>query len=233
MKPVVETTLSASLLVQWGTLFMNFDALLRPLPEVHQILRSVLSLETLVQVIQLSFYTWYSFQIHRIPDVTRYRYADWIVTTPLMLFTTMVYYEYRNRKDSFTLEDFWNKYWKDVLAVGGFNLVMLVFGYLQELGKIGLVTSSVGGFAGLFASFYIIYKDFASKTADNLPLFFFMFSVWSLYGIAAWFGVATKNASYNILDIFSKNFYGVFLSLLILSLSGTPVLQNNVRGVQG
>ena len=220
MKSVVETTLSASLLIQWGTLFMNFDALLKPLPEVHRVLRDVLTVETLVQIIQLSFYTWYSFQVHRIADVTRYRYADWIVTTPLMLFTTMVYYEYRNSKEPITLKGFWDKYWDKILAVGGFNVVMLVFGYLQEIGKIGLVASSVGGFAGLFASFYIIYKDFASKSAENLPLFYFMFSIWSLYGIAAWFGVALKNASYNILDIFSKNFYGLFLSYKIEQLSG-------------
>jgi hypothetical protein len=140
----------------------------------------------------------------------------------------MVYYEYRNSKDPVTLEGFWNKYWDKILAVGGFNLVMLVFGYLQEIRKIGLVTSSVGGFAGLFASFYIMYRDFASKSSENLPLFYFMFFVWTLYGISAWFGVALKNASYNILDIFSKNFYGVFLSILILSLSGTQEKSTNV-----
>lgn len=219
MKEIVELTLNGSLGIQWVTLFMNLYALSLQIPAVDQILKSVLSLETLVQMIQLTFYTWYAFQIHRIADVTRYRYLDWILTTPLMLFTTMVYYEYRNEKDEpFTLEDFWNKYWKEVLAVGGFNLIMLAFGYAQELGWIGLGTSTLFGFGGLFGSFYIMYEGFASKTSTNLPLFWFMFAVWSLYGVAAWFPTILKNASYNVLDIFSKNFYGVFLSYLIYTL---------------
>lgn len=222
MKATVESTLNASLGVQWVTLFVNLYALMLTIPSVHSILKSVLSIETLVQVIQMSFYTWYAFQDHRIGDVTRYRYLDWIITTPLMLFTTMVYFEYRNTPEKpFTLEEFWNRYWKEVLVVGGFNLVMLVFGYLQELGLIGLVTSTLFGFAGLFGSFAVMYDRFASKTPTNLPLFWFMFSVWSLYGVAAWFPSALKNASYNVLDIFAKNFYGVFLSYLIVSLSTT------------
>jgi hypothetical protein len=48
-----------------------------------------------------------------------------------------------------------------------------------------------------------------------------MFGIWSLYGVAAWFPSALKNASYNILDIFAKNFYGVFLSYLFITLSTT------------
>ena len=42
-----------------------------------------------------------------------------------------------------------------------------------------------------------------------------MFSIWFLYGIAAMFNFRLKNAGYNILDLFSKNFYGLFLSYLI------------------
>jgi bacteriorhodopsin len=220
MKAIVESTLNASLWIQWITLFMNLFALSVPIPDIHSILKSVLGLETIVQAIQLSFYTWYAFQVHRIADVTRYRYIDWVVTTPLMLFTTMVYYEYRNNPEkTFTLEEFWNRYWKESLVVGGFNLAMLVFGYLQEIGILGLVASTIFGFAGLIGSFATIYTQFASKTSSNLPLFWFMASVWSLYGVAAWFPTTLKNASYNILDIFAKNFYGVFLSYMIYNLS--------------
>jgi hypothetical protein len=222
MKAIVESTLNASLGVQWVTLFINLYALTLTIPSVHSILKSVLSIETLVQVVQMSFYTWYAFQVHRIGDVTRYRYLDWIVTTPLMLFTTMVYFEYRNAPEKpFTLEEFWNRYWKEVLVVGGCNLGMLVFGYLQELGILSLVASTIFGFAGLIGSFAVMYTEFASKTPANLPLFWFMFGIWSLYGVAAWFPSALKNASYNILDIFAKNFYGVFLSYLVITLSTT------------
>jgi hypothetical protein len=222
MKVIVEKTLQASLGIQWVTLFFNIHALLQEIPDFHSVLKGVLTLETLVQIIELIFYTWYAFQVHRIADVTRYRYYDWLVTTPLMLFTTMVYFEYQNlakEKKKLTIEDFWNKYWKETLVVAGFNVWMLFFGYLQEIGVIGLVASTTLGFAGLFGSFYTIYDRFASKSEENLPLFWFMSSVWSLYGVAAWFPTALKNAAYNILDIFSKNFYGLFLSYKIGQLS--------------
>ena len=131
----------------------------------------------------------------------------------------MVYFEYRSSTEKTTLKEFWDKHWKEVLLVGFCNLWMLGFGYLQEIGKIGLVASTTFGFAGLFGSFYIIYEEFASKSDVNLPLFWFMASIWSLYGVAAWFPIALKNAAYNILDIFAKNFYGVFLSYFITTLS--------------
>lgn len=220
MKVLVENTLQASLAIQWGTLFINLHALLLEIPEFHAVLKSVLTIETIVQIIELIFYTWYAFQVHRIADVTLYRYYDWMVTTPLMLFTTMIYYEYRNSEEKITLEGFWERHWKEVLVVAGFNLWMLVFGYLQEIGTIGLVTSTTLGFGGLIGSFYVIYEGFAKKSTENLPLFWFMFSVWSLYGVAAWFPITLKNAAYNILDIFAKNFYGVFLSYTINRLAG-------------
>jgi hypothetical protein len=219
MKQIVETTLQASLGIQWTTLFVNLFALGRDIPDFHAVLKDVLTIETIVQIIELIFYTWYAFQIHRIADVTRYRYYDWLITTPLMLFTTMVYFEYRGSTEKTTLKEFWDKHWKEVLLVGFCNLWMLGFGFLQEIGKIGLVASTTFGFAGLFGSFYIIYEGFASKSPVNLPLFWFMASVWSLYGVAAWFPIAMKNAAYNILDIFAKNFYGAYLSYFITTLS--------------
>jgi bacteriorhodopsin len=220
MKVLVENTLQASLAIQWGTLFVNLQALLLEIPDFHAILKSILTIETIVQIIELIFYTWYAFQVHRIADVTLYRYYDWMLTTPLMLFTTMVYYEYRNSEEKITLEGFWERHWKEVLVVAGFNLWMLVFGYLQEIGTIGLVASTTLGFGGLIGSFYVIYEGFAKKSAENLPLFWFMFGVWSLYGVAAWLPITLKNASYNVLDIFAKNFYGVFLSYTINQLAG-------------
>jgi bacteriorhodopsin len=44
-----------------------------------------------------------------------------------------------------------------------------------------------------------------------------MFIFWSLYGVAAVFDFENKNTSYNILDIFAKNFFGMFLYWLIKS----------------
>ena len=231
MKEALRLSLDASLSAQWSTLFVNAFSLTQTLAAKDLILQTVLWIETLVQVIELAFYTWYAFHFHSVAEATFYRYHDWVVTTPLMLFSTMVYYEYVNKPDEeVTLESFLNEHWSDVLVVFGFNLVMLVFGYLYELKAIDLVTSQVLGFIGFGGSFYVVWDKFASKNPDNYWLYAFTFIVWGLYGVAAMFTSLWKNVSYNILDVFAKNFYGLFLSYLIyqkasshaaLSASGT------------
>lgn len=231
MKEAIRWSLDASLTAQWSTLFINFFTLFVPLAPKDLILQSVLWIETLVQVIELVFYTWYSFNFTRVAEMTFYRYHDWFVTTPLMLFSTMVYYEYKNKpEEEVTLESFMEEHWQDVLVVFGFNMLMLVFGYLYELKAIDIVTSQTLGFAGFAGSFYVIWDKFASKNPENYWLYGFMFVIWALYGVAAMFTSTWKNASYNILDVFAKNFYGLFLSYLIyqkasnqadLSASGT------------
>ena len=42
-----------------------------------------------------------------------------------------------------------------------------------------------------------------------------MACIWSLYGVAAMLPSNYKNFSYNILDIFSKNFYGLYIAYRI------------------
>ena len=216
MKEALSASLSASLFAQWSTLGVNFFSLFQPLSMQDMILRPVLWIETFVQVIELAFYSWYAYHFHTVAEATFYRYHDWAVTTPLMLFSTMVYYEYRNRpEETVTLESFWEEHWKDVLLVFAFNLLMLLFGYLHERKILGLLSSQVLGTAGFLGSFYILWDRFASRSSDNAPLYWFMAIVWGFYGIAAMLTPVWKNTAYNLLDVLSKNFYGIFLSVLI------------------
>jgi len=216
MKSAIAWSLYASLFAQWSALFVNAGALITPLSPKDLVLQSVLWIETAVQIIELAFYSWYSYYFHTVAEATFYRYHDWAVTTPLMLFSTMVYYEYQNRPDEeVTVESFVKEHWNDILVVGGFNAIMLIFGYLYEIGVIDLWTSQTIGFAGFAGSFYVMWDKFASKSPKNLWLYTFMIVVWGLYGIAAMFNSVWKNVSYNLLDVVAKNFYGVFLSYLI------------------
>ncbi len=206
----------ASLFAQWSTLGINFFSLFQELSPKDVILRSVLWIETIVQVIELVFYSWYAYHFDTVAEATFYRYHDWAVTTPLMLFSTMVYYEYKNKpEEEVTIQSFLEEHWKDVLIVFGFNMLMLLFGYLHERNILGLLSSQLLGFVGFAGSFYVMWDKFASKNPDNYLLFGFMFVVWSLYGVAAMFNSVIKNISYNILDVIAKNFYGIFLSILI------------------
>lgn len=216
MSDPIRTSLYASLIAQWSTLIFNFFGLGANLSLADEILRTVLKLETFVQIVELIFYTWYSTHIHRVAETTFYRYHDWAVTTPLMLFSTMIYYDYKNKPDKVvTLQSFLEEHWHNVLLVFGFNLIMLGFGYAYERGVLDLTTSTILGFVGFAGSFYIMWDSFASKSPENYALYGFMFVVWALYGFAALLNPKWKNVSYNLLDVVAKNFYGVFLSYLI------------------
>ena len=233
MKAAIEWSLYASLFVQWVTLFFNASALTATLPLKDLVLQTVLWIETIVQVIELAFYSWYSYYFSSVAEATFYRYHDWAVTTPLMLFSTMIYYDYRNNPDEkTTLESFMEKHWGKVLIVFFFNLVMLGFGYAYERKLMDVLTANILGFIGFGGSFYVIWDSFASKNPENYPLFFFMFGIWFLYGVASFFNPTWTNVSYNILDVFAKNFYGVFLSYLIYQKSigteGKDVLATEV-----
>jgi hypothetical protein len=176
-------------------------------------------------MIELIFYGWYRGQlVEKVYDVTKFRYYDWFITTPTMLFTTGAYYGYLDsrentdeEKEPFTVKTFFQENWNWILLIFLFNAFMLWVGYLQEINLLSITWSSILGYLGLFGSFFILYTQFVSKTPQQQGLFWFMFTTWNLYGIAALFPSKEKNIGYNILDIFAKNFYGVFLSYTIFN----------------
>ena len=221
MKEGIKWSLYTSLFVQISTLMFDIYALLQQVAPNIEVLKTLLKIETIVQLIELTFYIWYSYNFHSVAEATFYRYYDWMFTTPLMLFTTTVYYDYQSKsekeKEDMSVQAFIQENWKELLTIGAFNFIMLLYGYLYEINVIDLVTSTVLGFAGFAGSFYVMYDKFASKSTKNLPLYLFMLIIWSLYGIAAMFTPAWKNISYNILDVIAKNFYGVFLGYLVLT----------------
>jgi hypothetical protein len=240
--PLVSGSLYLSLFVQWVTLIINFFGLSFPISPNDLILKDVLVLESIVQVIELIFYSWYGgITANVMTDVAVYRYYDWIFTTPMMLFSTIIFYEYQNRntqrdeqnlspsgkddpeKRVLTVEGFLREYWMDVLIIGVANFGMLLFGYLQEIGVISLLWSTLFGFIGFGVSFYWMWSRFAVKTPKkNGLLYGVMFVLWGMYGIAALFTPAWKNISYNLLDMVAKNFYGVFLVIILYMLSRKP-----------
>lgn len=221
MSGLVRFSIDASLFIQILTLLLNLFAFLIPVDKWDFALKEILGLETFVQVIELVFYGWYRGQlVDKVYDITRFRYYDWFLTTPTMLFSTASYYGYLesredNGKEPFTVTRFFQQNWNLILFMFVCNALMLWFGYLQEVGVISIVWSTILGYASLLGSFGVLYSQFVSKTPQQQGLFWFMFSAWSLYGVAAMLPSKEKNISYNILDIFAKNFYGLFLSYLI------------------
>jgi bacteriorhodopsin len=105
---------------------------------------------------------------------------------------------------------------------------MLLFGYLGEIGVISLVAGVAIGFIPFITYFYLIYERFIrTSTLPNntsLQIYAYFLVFWSLYGIVAVLPYTLKNMIYNVLDLFSKNLFGLFLSYLIVSTATSNVV---------
>ena len=90
---------------------------------------------------------------------------------------------------------------------------MLLFGYLGEIKQIPIILATVLGFLCFGGSFYEMYRSFVSSSQYSYFLVFTL--LWSLYGVAYLWNDSLKNTAYNILDIFSKNIYGLLLVWIV------------------
>jgi hypothetical protein len=92
---------------------------------------------------------------------------------------------------------------------------MLLAGYLGEKNIFSYFTTTIVGFIPFILMFYLIYSNFASHSSEGQRIFWYFVGVWSIYGIAAVMPYKIKNAMYNILDLFAKNFFGLFLAYVV------------------
>jgi hypothetical protein len=234
--------------VQIITGIITFGAVFFKLAPKDMILHDIVLMETIVQFIELAFYIFISYYLVKISvtGVTPLRYFDWVFTTPTMLLSTIMFFDYKNKqvsknqdqskesmatinsesKDEENEEnqenqslsvvrfvDFVKDNWVIILRIFAYNFLMLTFGYLGEIGKINLYGANVIGFIFFGLTFYTIWRNYVkgSTVAINYQLFYFMFVVWALYGVAALMSPLLKNIGYNFLDIIAKNFYGLFI----------------------
>lgn len=212
---LVKETVYISLLMQLITTLISLDGLNYELLKRDKILHDILILEAIVQFVEAGFYIWVILALKDLKLMTPRRYVDWFVTTPTMLISTIIFMEYLKVKESgepeFTLRDFLTTHKVDVIIIASLNFLMLLFGYLGETGTLKNSQAVAIGSVFFVGSFKYIYDNYASKTEYGKALFWVLAFVWSLYAIAACLPIVAKNTMYNILDIFSKNFYGIFI----------------------
>tara|TARA_B110000858_G_scaffold24518_1_gene24954 strand:- start:836 stop:1240 length:405 start_codon:yes stop_codon:yes gene_type:complete len=125
----------------------------------------------------------------------------------------------KNLDTSFKMIDFLKDNKSNIFKIFIYNGLMLLCGFL---GEVGIIDKRIGitlGFIFFYLSFDLIYKEYAKKSILGKKLFTFLLVVWGLYGVAAMTDIKTKNISYNILDIISKNFYGLFIYYKIVQMS--------------
>ena len=100
-----------------------------------------------------------------------------------------------------------------LLPIFALNWVMLIFGYLGEIGELDNTLAVICGFLPFITFFVIIYDKFAKySTMTGKIIYWLFFIVWALYGVAALATYYWKNIAYNILDLVAKNFFGMLLA---------------------
>lgn len=216
-------TLIISIIVQIVTGIIEFGTSLISIPDPYLIIKQLLILEVAVQSVEGAFYAWLAYNFNVVSNVTPSRYIDWCITTPTMLITLVIYLIYlgyrENEEDTKKLDlfDLIRTHSTTIIYILGLNWLMLLFGYLGEAKIINTYTGVFLGFIPFIMFFYIIYTNFTILTKTGWILFWYFFIFWSFYGIVAVLPYYLKNTLYNILDLFAKNFFGIFLSYIILA----------------
>ena len=217
----VYTSLLASIVIQVLTGILEIISLFIRVPVSFLFLKQLLLLEVFVQFIEGLFYIHWFYQFKNIVNITPQRYFDWVITTPTMLINLIFYLIFLHHKDNNTSDklqffELFRTEFYTIVTILLLNWGMLLFGYLGEISAIPVLVGVSFGFILFLIYYYIIYTKYALLTNDGLKIFFYFFICWSLYGIVAVLPYKIKNICYNILDLFSKNFFGLFLTYLLL-----------------
>lgn len=185
------------------------EAMRTPYPFV----RHVLNLETCISVVAGYFYSVFVSQIEKFSDkgvaidwgdLTKTRYIDWSITTPMMLLALCLVLGQNAKRDvKFSV----------IGLIVLLNYAMLYIGYLGEEKTLSRLWAMILGFLPFIAMFSIVYFKFvkpAASMANNLLFGVYLF-VWSMYGFVYMLGEEYKNIAMNVLDFIAKCFIGLAL----------------------
>jgi hypothetical protein len=215
-----------TLFSQTVTTFADIHALTYDYVGDNLLIKGLIQIELFVQFIEMIFYIWLVFSFSSATYITEKRYYDWVFTTPAMLFIFIVYLDflknnnrvYEINDQSATSYDYiinaFTKHSHTFTYVVLLNLSMLFSGYLGETKVIDRPTALLCGFLPFIAYFYIIFQNYAKYTSTGFIMWILFVIIWSLYGLASILPYTWKNISYNLLDIVSKNFFGLYLAYI-------------------
>lgn len=172
-------------------------------------IQHIMNLETCISLVGGYFYSVFQEKINRMKkiewkEITKLRYLDWFITTPLMLLALSLVLSF-NSKTTITLHTY--------AFIVFFNCLMLYAGYLGETGKLKRMVASILGFAAFLITFLTIFVNYVlpKYCLDNYVLFGMYFFIWSIYGVAYHFEEEEKNNTMNYLDLISKCLIGIGL----------------------
>ena len=149
-----------------------------------KMVQHIMNLETCISVVAGYFYSVFHEKIKKMKEInwkelTRLRYIDWAITTPIMLLVLSLVLSF-NSKTTIQLHWF-------ALTIF-FNYAMLYSGYVGETGQLDKMTASVIGFLALFLMYGLVFINYLPKqNRDNTVIFSLFVIVCSMYGVAYYF----------------------------------------------
>ena len=218
----IYTSLIASVIIQVITGIIEIMSVFIKVPAKFLFIKQMMFLEIGVQFIEGFFYTYWLLHFKNILNITPKRYFDWMITTPTMLINLIFYlifvqYAANNISDKLDFLKLFKQEFYTIITIVLLNLAMLLFGYLGETAVIPITLGVALGFIPFLIYFYIIYKKYVLFNDDGLKIYLYFLFFWALYGIVAVLPYEIKNMCYNILDLFAKNFFGIFLTYLLIT----------------
>ncbi len=212
----LELSYYFSIFVQLVTLVIQSTGISINVEDKHEPLKKTLEWEYYVSIIEFATYIWIGSVLYKASEITPRRYLDWFITTNILLITTGILFVYEaNKENGFQkiqsgteiIAENMDTFTKILFG----NNLMLIAGYLGE-------TKRINHYAGLFIGllffvfqFYIMYEELAKKSSFGIDFFMVFVIIWILYAVAYTTDVETKNIMYNLLDLVSKNAFGLYL----------------------
>lgn len=220
IKKLFSYTLLLSIYIQYATLVISLLIITKKTPPEYVIIKDLFFFELFVEFVEITFYIWLSYNFKKLSNMTPNRYMDWVITTPTMLITLISYLIFlqakvTNQTGNLRLISILKNNYKTLIPIICLNWLMLLFGYLGEIKVLSLFYSVMLGFIPFLIYYFMIYKNYVLHNSTGFNIFIYFFFFWSLYGVAALLPYYTKNILYNILDLFAKNFFGIFLVYII------------------
>lgn len=201
----LENSFMLTYLVLYGTALIT---LIEALRTNNARIRHILNVETSISMIAGFVYGIFIERLKsgalKLEDVTKLRYIDWSLTTPLLLLVLLLFFNFNN---------------SDGLRFGMYalivfvNWIMLAIGYLAETKRISYTSGTIYGFAAYLVLLLLIWYHLLHESEYvHLKMVFVAFAViWGLYGVAFLLETKSKNIAYNALDMISKVFFGLFM----------------------
>ena len=172
-------------------------------------IRHIFNLETCISVVAGYFYGVFIQKIDTTEkidwsEITKLRYIDWSITTPMMLLALCLVLSY-NSKTVIHLPI--------ILSIVALNYAMLFIGYMGETGVLQRWIADIAGFMPFIAMFFIIYYNFIrpNPSYSNWVMYLLYLVIWSMYGVVYMLSEEWKNITMNILDLTAKCLVGLGL----------------------